>query len=347
MEPVKIGIIGAGAVTELFHLPAAQLCPEAQIVALVDKNSERGRALADRFSVPHVMTTHRDLYGHVDGVINALPNYLHASVTIEFLERGVPVLVEKPLAVTLAEAEKVTEVAKTTAVPLQVGHLYRFCNGVRFVKQAIDEGWLGSLQGFSLEFGFVWSWPMVSGSLSKEQAGGGALLDFGSHMLDLLLQWFGSAIEVQYWDDSLGGVEADCSLSLVLQGPAGPVPGTVALSRLRNLSNSAVVIGKHFTVEYDITTADKVRYWPSASNKKAVSSISNFGLPSPQPWDDVCAQQLRAFARAISGRDPSAVPGESVLDTVALIDRCYRERQPLELPWEKPVTLNKRRPAKA
>jgi predicted dehydrogenase len=280
------------------------------------------------------MNDYRDLFGQVDGVINALPHYLHASVTIEFLENDIPVLVEKPIALAVEEAEAMIEAADANGVLLQVGYKYRFCNGARLVKRAIDEGWLGILQGFSLESGFVYDWPVASGFFfSKEQAGGGVLVDTGSHMLDLLLWWIGDAVDVEYRDDSLGGVEADCCLSLVLKSANGPVEGAVTLSRLRKLSNTAVVAGDRFTIEYNLSTVDKVRIWPSTSDCRILPFVLDTSSVPSQSWDDVYKEQLESFGRSINDPGESLVSSESALGNVALIERCYRERQPLDLPW--------------
>jgi predicted dehydrogenase len=277
MRPIRIGIIGAGAVTELRHLPAAESCPEIQVSALVDKNLERARTLADRFGVTDVMADYHDLFGQVDGIINALPHCLHAPVTMEFLERGVSVLVEKPMALTVEEAEAMVKAANANGVALQVGHMLRFFNGARLLKQAIAEGWLGTLQCFSLESGFVYNWPVASGFFfSKQEAGGGVLVDLGSHMLDLLLWWLGDVVDiVEYRDDCLGGVEAECWLSLVIQSPTGPVQGAVVLSRLRRLSDTARIVGERFTIEYDFSRPDKVRIWPSTCIGKSLSFVSD------------------------------------------------------------------------
>jgi predicted dehydrogenase len=338
MTPIKAGIIGTGAVAELCHLPAAQHSPEIQVIALVDKNLERARSLAARFGVPQVMADYHDLFGLVDSVIIALPHYLHAAVSIEFLERGLAVLIEKPMALTIEEAKSIITAADVNGVALQAGHMYRFCNGARLVKRAIDESWLGTLQSFSLESGLVYNWPVASGFLfSKAQAGGGVLVDTGSHMLDLLLWWLGSPVNVEYQDDSLGGVEADCHLLLVLSSPTGPIQGSVALSRLRKLSDTARVVGNRFTIEYDLSTPDKVRIWPSTWDSRCLSFLADFSSPPRQSWNDVYAEQLRAFARAVVSGGKSAVPGESVLGCIALIEQCYRERQCLELPWMTPI----------
>jgi predicted dehydrogenase len=331
---VRLAVIGCGAVTELYHLPAARLLQEVEIVALADKDLARAKRLGERYGVSYCTEDYRQLPEGVDGVIVALPNYLHAPVTTELLSSGVPVLVEKPMALTVQEAEAMIGAANISGATLQVGLMYRFCHGARLMKRAVDEGWLGALQSFSLESGFVYDWPVTSGFiLSKERAGGGQLVDIGSHMLDLLLWWLGEAIDVEYKDDSLGGVEADCWLSLTLQGPSGPVQGTVALSRLRKLSNMARLTAERFTVEYDLSTPATVRLWPTMWDGEGLSFESDWGPWPSQSWTDVYAEQLRAFAQSVAIGDGPIVSGDSVLGSVALIERCYRERQPLQLPW--------------
>jgi predicted dehydrogenase len=336
---VKLAIIGCGAVTELCHLPAAQRAPEVEIVALVDRNIERARCLGDRFGVAYGTADYRELPPDVQGAIVALPHHLHAPVTIELLEKGTPVLVEKPMAVSVEQAETMVKVAEARNLPLQVGLMYRFCNGARLVKRAIEENWLGKIESFSVEWCFVYDWPVASEFFfSKEQAGGGVLLDFGSHVLDLLLWWFGNVLDVEYRDDSQGGVEAECLLKLVLQGPAGPVPGTVTLSRLRRLPYSARIVGDRFTIECDISAPTTARMWSTRSDVQGLALMA--GSSPCQSLDEAYAEQLRAFAETIARGTEPMVPGKQVLGSIALMERCYRNRQPLELPWMNPIGLN-------
>lgn len=334
MSVVHLAVIGCGAVTELWHLPAAELAPEVKIVALADKDLARAERLGERYGISTCTADYRQLPEGVDGVIVALPNVLHAPATIEFLGKGIPVLVEKPMALTVQEAEAMVQTAEANGVALQVGLMFRFCQGARLMKRAIHEGWLGPLRSFSLERGLVYEWPVASGfPFSRTQAGGGELIDCGSHWLDLLLWWLGDAVDLEYRDDNLGGVEADCELSLTLRSPTGLVDGTVIMSRLRKLGNVAQVIGERFTIEYELLSPARVCLWPTARDRQALSFTADWGPSSSQTWNEVYAEQLRAFAQAITTGDTSAVPGKSVLRSVDLIERCYRERQPLELPW--------------
>lgn len=337
-SPVHLAIIGCGAVAELCHLPGAKLAQEVEIAALVDKNLARAQFLGDKFGVDVWTDDYRQLPDDVEGVIVALPHYLHAPVTIEFLERSMPVLVEKPMALNLKEAEAMVRAANDNGVPLQIGLMNHFCKGARLVKRVIYERWLGVVRSFTVEWGFIYDWPVASGFFfSKEQAGGGVLVDLGSHVLDLLLWWLGDVVDLEYKDDSLGGVEADCWLSLTLEGLVGSVQGTVTLSRLRQLSNKARIVGDRFTIECDIDNPVTARFWPTASADEDLIFGLDFNSLPRQTMDDAYAEQLRAFGQAITTGCEPVVPGEWVLGSVALIDRCYQERQPLEYSWMKPV----------
>lgn len=334
VTPFRIAIAGAGAVVETFHLPAARLCPEVRVVALADKNLDRARALAARFGVPKITADYREFSDGVDGILIALPNFLHAPAAIDFLHRGMPVLVEKPMALSMTEAEKMVQAARLGKIVLAAGLVSRLASGARWIKRAITEGVLGSLKSLELEYGVAFSWHIASGFLfSQEQAGGGVLIDLGSHMLDLAIWWFGEPVLLEYRDDSMGGLEAECSVRLSFTGPQAPVTGTVSLSRLRTLANTVRIVGEHRAVEWDITT-DVVRVQSNAGDSEA--GLPGFPQSPRRSMHEMLAEQLRAFARAATGLGEPTVSGEDALTVVGLIERCYRARRPLELPWTKP-----------
>jgi predicted dehydrogenase len=334
----RLGIIGCGAVTELAHLPACRAIPQIEISVLVDVNLDRARRLAKMFNVSRCEADYRKVFGAVDGVSIALPHYLHADVAIEFLERGISALVEKPLACTRAEANAMMNAARTGQSVLQPAYMYRFCNGARTLRDAIQQSWLGNIESFTAEMGCVYSWPVASGFFfSPREAGGGVLVDSGSHLLDLLLWCLGDAVEVSYCDDNLGGMEAECSLSLVLRTGSHSVSGTVALSRIRKLGRFVRVAGTKTTMEYDLDSPQRVQISPTHAEGALRNLVAEPAYDSASwadPWERVYAAQLRSFAKAAASRTQPEVAGSDVLGTVALIERCYRERQPLIHSWE-------------
>ncbi len=334
-EKVRLAVLGAGAVAELCHLPAAADCPQVEIAALVDTNIERARRLADQFSIGVTTADYRDLFGTVDGVINALPHHVHANVSIEFLERRTPVLVEKPMAISAEQARGMADAARANGTVLQVGLMYRFCRGVATVRRFIEDDLLGGLRAFELESGFIYDWPVASGFFfDRRKAGGGVLIDTGSHMLDLLIGLIGPVVDFEYRDDLAGGVEADCHLSLTLQAPSGPVTGAVTLSRLRNLLDVLRITGERLTIEYDLSAPDAVRIRPTRLFETGESFIPDTEESDRQTWGQVYVEQLAAFASAVRGGDCRAA-GQDVIESMALICECYRRRERLERPWNR------------
>lgn len=330
---VRLGIVGCGAVTELSHLPAARGAADLQVVALADKDLGRAQRLGRRFGIDRCTDDYHAWLTDVDGVIVAVPNHLHAPVARELLERRVAVLVEKPLASTLAEAEALAALSRSSGVALQVGHMYRFSKTTRLVKRAIDEGWLGTLRGFSTRYGVISSWPATSGFYwRKEQAGGGVLMDMGPHVLDLVRWWLGEISGVEYYDDAAGGVETDCRLSLTVRTPRVEIHGDVVLSRLRRLGGTTTIVGERFTIECDIRTLT-ARIRPTTWGTGDPSFAADFA-PAGDSFRGMFVEQLRGFAAAIRDGTVPVVPADAVVPTMAAIERCYRERRPLEHAWQ-------------
>ena len=335
MTPFRLAIAGAGAVVERRHLPAARLCPEIRVVALADKDLQRATALAGRFGVPKVTRDYRELDDGADGVLIALPNALHAPAAIEFLRQGMAVLVEKPMALSVAEAEVMLRSSREGNAVLAVGLVGRHAAGARWIKRVVTEELLGPLRRLELEYGTGGSWRPASRALfSRDQAGGGVLLDLGSHALDLAVWWLGQPTLVEYRDDAMGGLEAECDMRLSFADWPAPVTGAISLSRLRTLANTVRIEGERGAVEWDVAS-DTVRVLSRAGRR-----ATRVPAPPPPPRRstlEMFADQLRAFAGAAAGVGEPTACGECAFPVVELIERCYRERRPVEHPWTRPV----------
>jgi predicted dehydrogenase len=311
------------------------LVKNVEIVALVDKNLARARLLGERRGISALLDDYRQLPSDLDGVIIALPHHLHAPVASEFLQRGVAVLVDKPLALTTSEAERVIDIARAHHTLLQVSQMYRFCHRAQMVKRAIEQGWLGSVKSFSLEGNFADTNPMATGfAWNRKQAGGGTLVDVGSLILDLLTWWFGEPQRVEYADDSLGGVECDCELTMELRNPRGTISGNVILSRLRKLRDIVRIDGDRMSIVYGFeTNHGLLELIPNDPNWQVPFLLDARSVPY-QSHIDFFAEQLKNFAAAIRAPEKSQAPAESILPSLRLIEQCYRDRRPLEYPWE-------------
>lgn len=335
-ERIKLAVIGCGAVAEHRHLPALARRSDCCVTALVDSHPARAERLAARFAVPHVVVDYRELLGlDVDAAVVAVPNYLHAPVSIALLTAGIHVLVEKPMALAVSECDAMIQAATAGDAILAVGLMRRFMHAAQLAKCAVDGGLLGPIQSFDIRDGVVFDWPLASDfPFRKASAGGGVLIDTGVHTLDQVLWWLGDVASFEYYDDNLGGVETECVLHLTLRCGA---TGIVELSRLRNLRGTAIIRGERAELEVGLVRNSVALRIPNAPVQ-----ISGQGEPredtasSQQGQIDIIAAEYDDFLEAVRLRRPPAVSGAEGRRSMALIEACYQRRQPLCFPWSLP-----------
>ena len=181
---IKAGVIGLGIGQS--HLHGYSKTPGVKVWAIADLEEERLKRFSQEYSVPHSFKDYQELLKlkELDVVSVALPNFLHCPVTIEALEAGKHVLVEKPMALNSQEAEKMVKVAREKKRILMVGMNYRYLPEIQILKKFIEQGELGDIyyiKAVALRRRSILS-PWFK---DKEKSGGGGLIDMGPHMLDL------------------------------------------------------------------------------------------------------------------------------------------------------------------
>jgi len=189
---VKVGIIGCGKVTERMHLPGYAKCSNVEVVAAADKIKKRAREMAEKFSIPHIFTDYKKMLREVelDAVSVCTPNYLHAQMTVDSCRAGKNVLVEKPMATSMREAQRMINAAKRNKVILMVEQPRRFSRTTQVSKEILDSGLLGKILGVRgrLAHGGPELWaPGSRWFFKKDEAFAGPLVDLGIHILDALL----------------------------------------------------------------------------------------------------------------------------------------------------------------
>src|SRR6186713_12026 len=123
-EPLRIAVIGVGHLGK-HHARIAGALDGAKLVAVVDPDPERATAAAAASGAP-VLSDYRELFGKVDGVTIATPTELHHEIALAFLERGISVLVEKPITRTVAEGEALVAAAAKSGATFVAGHTERY-----------------------------------------------------------------------------------------------------------------------------------------------------------------------------------------------------------------------------
>jgi predicted dehydrogenase len=192
-ERLKVGIIGGGAITQVAHLPVLKKLKMVELPAICDTDLPKARALADRFGIKDAFDDIEDLlrFEALDAVVICSPNHLHESHILAALSAGLHVLVEKPLAMSTASAQRILRAAEKRDRVVMVGMNHRYRPDVQIVRGFVQGGELGTIESVR------GSWHVFRPSRAhlgwrqrRDQAGGGAMLDLGLSVLDLGL-WLG------------------------------------------------------------------------------------------------------------------------------------------------------------
>jgi predicted dehydrogenase len=301
-------------------------------VALVDTDLPRAHALIENRGLTcTAVSDYREMLEQIDAVVNALPNHLHVSSNMDCLRAGVHVLCEKPLAITAAEARSCTEFAEEKKLVLAVGMNRRFAASHPLLKLVIEEGLLGSIQNYDFQYGGAFDWRSASGFyFDRAKSGGGALVDFGVHMLDSVLDWFGPVTSFDYQDDDWGsGIEANLFLDVKHAGRFGDIAGHLRISRTFGLKNRMLVRGTSASAEISVQDPEVVVIHRMIGGVPVSQTVRLDSFPGGSSY----WRQLDNFVQSIqSGRQPE-VDGWQAVRVLELIENCYAHKRRIAEPW--------------
>lgn len=190
MNPIKTAVIGCGTIAKSQHIPAYMANPDAQIKYFCDIIPERAQDMAEKYACGTAVTDYRQILDdpEIEAVSVCTPNNLHRQIATDFLRAGKNVLSEKPCARTLDEALEMQRVQHETGKVLNIGVVNRFNTAVNKIKELIDAGELGEVYHVYASFRSHRSIPGLGGDFTtKAVAGGGVLIDWGVHFLDLVM----------------------------------------------------------------------------------------------------------------------------------------------------------------
>jgi len=206
MDKVRLGLIGCGGRMGA-HMNCFEQMDNVEIVAVCDPIPERREAAAKRFGAKRMYADHNELFANedkttLDALYIAVEPTAHVNLEEQAIDKGIPFLVEKPMALDVEQARNIAKRVEETGLITAVGFQDRYLDLIEMVKEAVDEGpkgglvygaWIGGIPG-------VWWWQ-------KKTTCGGQLVEQNIHLLDGLRYLYGEPLSV-YATCSSGMVEA-------------------------------------------------------------------------------------------------------------------------------------------
>ena len=186
MKKVRWGVIGCGGIARSRTIPGMLKAESAELISVMDLNIETARAVKEQFGAQKAYDRAEDVLKNddIDAVYIATPVFTHSMLTKLAADYGKHVLCEKPLGMDAEDAQSAVEYCKEKGVLLSVDLMMRYGTQINNMKNAVQNGEIGQVVSGDTRFS---CWVAATGwPTSKERAGGGALMDMGIHLIDLI-----------------------------------------------------------------------------------------------------------------------------------------------------------------
>lgn len=190
MKKINVAVIGCGTIANNAHIPAYVKNENVNVKYFCDILPEKADAAVEKYGVGKAVYDYKEILNdpELDAVSVCTPNYAHAEISNAFLAAGKQVLCEKPAARTFEEAKTMQEAQAATGNNLSIGVVNRFNDGINEIKKRIDSGELGEIYQVYISFRSHRAIPGLGGAFTtKAVAGGGVLIDWGVHFLDIVM----------------------------------------------------------------------------------------------------------------------------------------------------------------
>ena len=324
-ERIRLGLAGYGAIGRQ-HAAAARAVPGVDLVAVAEPSG----------AGPDGVPVHPDLgpmldAGGLDGVILATPTAQHVDGALDCVDRGLPVLVEKPVGATADEARRLVETAEAAGVPVLVGHHRRHNPLIHAAKDAIARGAIGRVRAVQSTCWFYKPDPYFAAAPWRTKPGGGPIAQNLVHDIDLLRHLVGEIAAVQATlRPAVRGFEVEDIAAAVLEFADGAI-GTVTVSdavaapwsweltsgenrAYPDVPESCYLIGGS---EGSLSVPD-LRLWRHEDGPDWMTPIGATSLITGRA--EPLVAQIANFADVIRGRAEPVAPGREGLKTIEVLE---------------------------
>jgi len=335
---MRVGIIGAGIQAKVSHLPAFSKINGVEVTGIADINEESAKLLAKKFDIPNVYTDYHDLIekDSIDMVSICTPHHLHKQMAVDCASAGKHILIEKPMATTVKDADEILQAVKENNVKLCVVQNYRLFPAIKESKRRINHGRIGeiiSIHGYGHVFQSFGSrstpWILREGSA-------GIIEDFGAHLIDIILYLnnFNRVKKVFAFGGNFGGnldLIVHCQIMIEFENRS---VATLDLSYLSGAKEIAVFVhgtgGQlHVDIRNDFlrethqydTPLDDLSLTLAKMNKIMSGVINGTYFIGPKLYH---LEIISSFINSIEKNSKVLIPGEECRNTALIIESALK-----------------------
>ncbi|MCI8526697.1 MAG: Gfo/Idh/MocA family oxidoreductase [Oscillospiraceae bacterium] len=337
MKKLRWGVIGAGGIADRRTIPGMMLCDNAELVAVMEVNMELAEKCRAKWSCKKAYDNEADLLAdpEVDAVYIASPVVLHAKQAMMAADAGKHILIEKPLAMTSAEGQRVVDYCESKGVKIAAGLMMRFGSYVQEMKKAIAEGKIGrAVSGYSQ---FTCWYPDMPGNWrqSKKNGGGGAMMDMGVHCIDLMQYVLGTKVkQVAAFHDTLTfRYEVEDASMVMLRMENGcqcvvqsnfNIPDEAAKWRLEFFGDQGRLMGDTVIGQVDGGSLDALFLGPQGGYDAQQDAKHVEGTRIDVEFGNMYQREVASFSNSILTGAPLEVPASEAVQVQRVMEAAYR-----------------------
>lgn len=336
MKKIRWGVIGAGGIADRRTIPGMMLCDNAELVAVMEINMELAEKCRAKWNCKRAYDSEEALLSDpdIDAVYIASPVVMHARQAMLAADHGKHILIEKPLAMTAEEGQKVLDYCTEKGVQIAAGLMMRFGSYVQEMKKAIAAGKIGRpVSGFSQ---FTCWYPDMPGvwRQNKKLGGGGAVMDMGVHCVDLMQYVLGCKVkQVAAFCDTLSfHYEVEDASMLMLRMENGAqclvqsnfnIPDEAAKWRLEFFGDQGRLMGENVIGQVDGGTLDALFLGPqggydAVQNVKAVE-----GERIDVEFGNLYQREVESFCNSLLTGAPLEAPASDAVQVQRVLEAAY------------------------
>lgn len=342
MKNIKFAVAGCGSIGKR-HVAVIDADARSSVISLCDIDKSKAQALSDLYGEVPVYTDYNRFLQESDADIISIctPHGLHAEMAIAAAEAGKNILVEKPMALTSADARLMIEKAKEHGVSLMVVKQNRFNVPITLTKQVLDEKKLGKI--YMVQCNVLWNrneeYYTESTWRGKRSLEGGALFTQVSHFIDLLVWWFGDVVDATaIIDTKLHDIEVeDCGSASVTfdSGVIGSLLWTTCVYS-KNYEGSITIVGEYGTIKIGGPYLNIIDYWdvrsfPLPHKTAFVDQPNSYGKyqGTSSNHDKVVREIVK---KMFNEKYDGVVEGDQGIKTIEAIELIYQKANHGKLP---------------
>lgn len=341
MKKIKWGVIGCGGIADRKTIPGMMLANNVELVSVMDANIKIAEAVKEKYNAKYAFDNFEDILAQdeIEAVYIASPVFFHKEQAIKAAKAKKHILLEKPMALTVEDATEIKEACIANGVKLGVGFLMRFHGYHQKIKEIIADGKIGDI--VSMRGQFTCWYPDIEGAWRQKKAlsGGGALVDMGIHVIDLLQYISGlKATEVAaFAQTQTFNYEVDDSTGLIMKMDNGSVayvdsnfniPDAASVAKLEIYGTKGSIVASGTLAqaevgEVKVLISDDSLEYDANQNRTEIVPLSLEGTP----LGNMYTKEVEQFGDAIINNTEPPVDADSAILDQKIVEAAYKSSE--------------------